>query len=755
MKKILVLMAVMVMAITSVFAVPTINVTASTTPATTNVEPGMVNVNLFNVNLTISGGEDVMINQIILNVRRQQGENPVNNMINFTMKKPDGAVILTSPIMESTGEVYFNLYNNALLLLSGQTQQLLFYADIIPEAEIGDQIGLEIPNHWLITGVGTQSGLLADVVGEFPIQGNLIPIEVDDHINVYINPSDDISVSPGAENVELLVFNLTAIGTSNFRINSLEFAAMGMMNDIVYNCMWLEDYQSGQLISDIHINANTGQFTLPNYYINAGQSRSIALVANINDVDTDMTYYATFGFPNAQYIQGINLSNDSPAFFSGDFPMYGHINYFWTRPSWLSSSLQRDPITVWNGNNSQVQDTIYVLPGQNCWGSSWMNATQEIVGVQYHEFHSYGMFLNVYMANEFPTPGSLMSSYGEYLNEFSWMSDSTGTNNASIAWFGFINESTENKYIIQDLETNYMYWNGMYHWPTTTHHSINLSIITSTGKIGDFDGNDIVNHSDVNLLQASFLNGTDMSTLYNPAGEYNIARTRVLFPYDTFFHAILLNWWVNNPNNSYVNYLGIGQSFTFDSFYQSAPATWQQNSNNVVIDTQANCLGIFWINSDGSQGSQVMLFEGNQCRNWTNSIEPTVTQMSRDNVEFQLPEGARLLDVQARELDMSTSMDELTTPVPQPNLGVAYPNPFRSATSIGYSLPKAGNVTIEVYNIKGQKVRTLVSETKSSGNYRITWNGTDDNNRSIATGVYFYKMKSGSYTSTKKVILVK
>jgi len=84
-----------------------------------------------------------------------------------------------------------------------------------------------------------------------------------------------------------------------------------------------------------------------------------------------------------------------------------------------------------------------------------------------------------------------------------------------------------------------------------------------------------------------------------------------------------------------------------------------------------------------------------------------------------------------------------------------YPNPFNPETNIVYSVKEAGKVTLEVYNVKGQLVRTLVNDVQETGNYTATWNGTDNSNKSVSSGVYFYKMNSGSYTSTKKMILLK
>ncbi len=84
-----------------------------------------------------------------------------------------------------------------------------------------------------------------------------------------------------------------------------------------------------------------------------------------------------------------------------------------------------------------------------------------------------------------------------------------------------------------------------------------------------------------------------------------------------------------------------------------------------------------------------------------------------------------------------------------------YPNPFNPETTIKYSLHTPSQVRLDIYNMKGQHVRTLVNETKASGNHSVIWNGKDSSGNSVSSGVYFYKMQSGTYSSTHKMILMK
>jgi hypothetical protein len=84
-----------------------------------------------------------------------------------------------------------------------------------------------------------------------------------------------------------------------------------------------------------------------------------------------------------------------------------------------------------------------------------------------------------------------------------------------------------------------------------------------------------------------------------------------------------------------------------------------------------------------------------------------------------------------------------------------YPNPFNPVTTIEYSLPKRALVTIEVYNVLGQRMRTLVDEYKPAGSYTTSWDGTDVSGKSAATGVYIYRFQAGNYIQTKKMLLLK
>ena len=84
-----------------------------------------------------------------------------------------------------------------------------------------------------------------------------------------------------------------------------------------------------------------------------------------------------------------------------------------------------------------------------------------------------------------------------------------------------------------------------------------------------------------------------------------------------------------------------------------------------------------------------------------------------------------------------------------------YPNPFNPSTTIEYALPKDTWVRLTIYNILGRKVRTLVDEYELAGLRRIVWDSKDDEGREMASGIYFYQIKAGEFTQSKKMVIPK
>lgn len=84
-----------------------------------------------------------------------------------------------------------------------------------------------------------------------------------------------------------------------------------------------------------------------------------------------------------------------------------------------------------------------------------------------------------------------------------------------------------------------------------------------------------------------------------------------------------------------------------------------------------------------------------------------------------------------------------------------FPNPFNPSTTIRYSISTPGNISIKVYDLSGQLVKTIDNEHSIPGEYEIIWDGSNNFGERVASGVYFYQLKTGSLLETKKMMLLK
>jgi hypothetical protein len=89
------------------------------------------------------------------------------------------------------------------------------------------------------------------------------------------------------------------------------------------------------------------------------------------------------------------------------------------------------------------------------------------------------------------------------------------------------------------------------------------------------------------------------------------------------------------------------------------------------------------------------------------------------------------------------------------SLSQNYPNPFNPTTNFQFTLPKSSHVKIEIFNIVGQRVATVVDGDMRAGVYTADWNGRDENGKSVSSGIYFYRMRADDFSDMKKMVLVK
>ncbi|MDX9869556.1 MAG: FlgD immunoglobulin-like domain containing protein, partial [Candidatus Cloacimonadales bacterium] len=103
----------------------------------------------------------------------------------------------------------------------------------------------------------------------------------------------------------------------------------------------------------------------------------------------------------------------------------------------------------------------------------------------------------------------------------------------------------------------------------------------------------------------------------------------------------------------------------------------------------------------------------------------------------------------------SLDANDTVEPVFVNELGKAYPNPFNPTTTIEFSLKEKQNVSLSIYNVKGQIVKTLVKDQLEKGRHKVVWDGKNNNGQVVGSGIYFYRMDTKDYTKIRKAILLK
>ncbi len=126
-----------------------------------------------------------------------------------------------------------------------------------------------------------------------------------------------------------------------------------------------------------------------------------------------------------------------------------------------------------------------------------------------------------------------------------------------------------------------------------------------------------------------------------------------------------------------------------------------------------------------------------------------------DNARFEIANGLVFDPSQLANPLAGGVLDIQTTPT-EFALLQNFPNPFNPETTIGYELAESADVTLQIYNVVGQVVRTLIAaEPQSVGRYQVRWDGMDDRGTSVSSGIYFYQISAGKFQDVRKLMLLK
>ena len=108
-------------------------------------------------------------------------------------------------------------------------------------------------------------------------------------------------------------------------------------------------------------------------------------------------------------------------------------------------------------------------------------------------------------------------------------------------------------------------------------------------------------------------------------------------------------------------------------------------------------------------------------------------------------------------IGVTTDIEDMASGLLPPRLLIDqnYPNPFNPTTWIPFYMPKAGAMSMKVYNVKGELVRVLKEQWMSEGAHSVVWNGTDQRGRPVASGLYFCILRAGGRAESRKLVLLR
>jgi hypothetical protein len=220
--------------------------------------------------------------------------------------------------------------------------------------------------------------------------------------------------------------------------------------------------------------------------------------------------------------------------------------------------------------------------------------------------------------------------------------------------------------------------------------------------------------------------------------------------------------WVEiyNSNPEAINMEGL--SLTDDS---TIPDQWQFPN----IEIPANGFLLVWADDDPEQGALHTNFRLSADGEFIglyeiDGIVPLDTlsfDPQEQDISFgRYPDGADnwifMNNPSPGASNIFTSADENNVSQVYFNLIGNYPNPFNPSTTISFSVTQSSSfVTLSVYNLRGQKVKTLVNKVLSAGEHSTIWNGRDSNDDRVSSGIYFYKLKAGDFQKVRKMVLLK
>ena len=220
----------------------------------------------------------------------------------------------------------------------------------------------------------------------------------------------------------------------------------------------------------------------------------------------------------------------------------------------------------------------------------------------------------------------------------------------------------------------------------------------------------------------------------------------------------------NNENIAYVTFSGIKWKDPQPHVFRTSDLgqTWTDISSNLP-DAPVNAFAVdplrpnlLFVGTDLGA-----YFSTNTGASWqylsSNLPMVSVYDMKIHETAYYLAIGTHARSMYKFDLNLITDIEEadITRAINTFQLKQNYPNPFNPTTTISFELPENREVSLQIYNLLGEEVKTLLSASLLAGSHHIEWNGTDNFGRRVASGTYIYRLQAGNFSKSRQMILLK
>ncbi len=248
--------------------------------------------------------------------------------------------------------------------------------------------------------------------------------------------------------------------------------------------------------------------------------------------------------------------------------------------------------------------------------------------------------------------------------------------------------------------------------------------------------------------------------LYVSENTYDLKTDLQYFESDLLFELAATQGTISEGNDMVLTYLHPATSTAWEQQNGRVTITWDYEAPSAVRNNKSRKIETreefesFRVYRQQETGPNVLVGSDITDYQFVDQIDSLKTYFYTIVVQYDagLSEPAAVEDVYWDGTIVGTQPD---APSYVNRLGCNYPNPFNPETRIDFSLKNAGRAKLDIFNVKGQLVKTLVDDKLTEGNHSFTWHGTDNSNHRVSSGVYLYRLETDGYRSIRKMLLLK